>query len=240
MASHTRRQDFQHPFLNNRHKKRRWSKTNAFLLLHIETIQIPLCRVVVDILPYPQIIFFITNNMVVVRPLKHVHSCVNINQSFQHRHKTWYHIVRRGRRPRRPYSAICAFHRNEQVNMVRHNHKVLQNHAMDFFGGAYMPFSNFPDGRQLHKRGVEGAAPYNLTEHFPFVFCANRNKIHAILTVIVIFQTVRLSIAHHFESSLSVGKLLSRALSIISSAGNSGHSIPTSGSFQRRPPSSSG
>ena len=70
--------------------------------------------------------------------------------------------IRRGRRPRRPFYPRLV-NSQQNVNMIWHNHIFLNLDTWNAVSREDISFCSFSVSRQSGIRGVEGAAPYDLT-----------------------------------------------------------------------------
>lgn len=130
-------------------------------------IQTPFDRIGVDVLPYPPIILFVPNDVIVERSLEYGFPDFTMNKSFECRYDMWNQSICRGRRPRRPLTDDLKYH----MYMIWHNDIFFDRYILNPVGG----FNIFPNdltvNRQIHLRGVVGAAPTILPSRFrrPFV-----------------------------------------------------------------------
>ena len=74
----------------------------------------------------------------------------------------WDDRICRGRRPRRP-ACRSIVNKQQNVNMIGHNYIFINRNTSDTVSGQNVALYNLPQFRQLGIRGVEGAAPYDLT-----------------------------------------------------------------------------
>ena len=77
------------------------------------------------------------------------------------------------------------------MNMIGHNHKFVHKNAGDKIAGKNVFLNDSADSVEIHLRGVEGAAPYDVTQQAFLVLNTNCYKICAWCAVIKVRQTVR-------------------------------------------------
>ena len=100
--------------------------------------------------------------MVMIGSLENFSAYIPMAKSFQSGYKMWYDSICRGRRPRRP-GCRSIVNQQDYVNVIGHNYIFINCNTPDTVSGQNVALYNLPRFRQLGLRGVEGAAPYDLT-----------------------------------------------------------------------------
>lgn len=133
-------------------------------------------------------------------PAENVMSHIPIDKSFQRADRVGYHFI---------CSCLncfsCIFcNCKDQMQVIWHDDVLIHLQALNPVCGANITVNCLSSFQKHHLRGVEVAAPYNRTEQFLFILCANRDKVITHIGVIETTQSICFSFWICFFSSIAV------------------------------------